>query len=92
MADNLAVTSDAKLSFKVNSHDENISGVKARLGRLEHSERTPMLTPHYIGVTSRGAIPHLTQDMLQENTSIRGVYTAFEDCKSQTDTAVALYG
>ena len=53
----------------------------ARLGRIDSTGRTPIHTPHYLGVSSRGCIPHLTPDMMRSNTAINNIYTAFEDCK-----------
>ena len=52
-----------------------------RLGRLSFNRRNPIDTPHYIAVTSRGAVPHLSQDMARDNTSIRAFYAAVEDCE-----------
>ena len=52
-----------------------------RLGRLTFQGRTPIQTPHYVAVSSRGAVPHLSQDMTRDNTSIRAIYTAVEDCE-----------
>ena len=53
-----------------------------RLGNLQILSCANISTPHYIGLTSRGAIPHLSQDMMRDNTSFRGVYAAMEDCGS----------
>lgn len=52
-----------------------------RLGRLSLPGRNAIETPHYIGLTSRGVIPHLSQDNLARLSSISGVYAALEDCK-----------
>ena len=82
MADSPIAAPTIHTSFKLLSSGEWTRENKSRHGRLEHCGRWPMLTPHYIGVTSRGAVPHLTQDTMVENTSIKGVYTAFEDCES----------
>ena len=51
-----------------------------RIGRLYTRGRAPMDTPHYIAVSSRGAVPHLSQDTLGQSTAIKGLYTALEDC------------
>lgn len=53
-----------------------------RLGRLSIAGRNAIETPHYLGATSRGVIPHLTQDTLARDTHISGVYVPLEDCKS----------
>lgn len=52
-----------------------------RLGRLCFQGRTPIDTPHYVAVGSRGAVPHLSQDMMREHTSITSMYAALEDCE-----------
>ena len=38
-----------------------------------------MDTPHYIGITSRGVVPHLSQDTMQKHTKLKGIYVALED-------------
>ena len=52
-----------------------------RIGRLSFQGRRPIDTPHYVAVTSRGAVSHLSQDMARDNTSICAFYTAVEDCE-----------
>lgn len=52
-----------------------------RLGVLSVPGRQSIQTPHYFAVSSRGCVPHLSQDMMKENTSIKGVYAALEDCE-----------
>ena len=52
-----------------------------RLGRLSLPGRNAIETPHYLGLTSRGVIPHLSQDNLARLSSISGVYAALEDCE-----------
>ena len=52
-----------------------------RLGRLSLPGRNAIETPHYIGLTSRGVIPHLSQDNLARLSSISGAYVSLEDCK-----------
>ena len=61
------------------------NGTEARLGRLHFRNRTPIDTPNYIGISSRGAVPHLTQDMMRDHTSIKGLYAALEDCEYSMD-------
>lgn len=41
-----------------------------------------MLTPHYIPASSRGAVPHITQDNMRSHTSLASMYAALEDCKT----------
>lgn len=56
-------------------------GVGARLGTLSLSKRRSIDTPNFIGLTARGAIPHLTPDHVGKRSEIGGVYMALEDCK-----------
>ena len=53
-----------------------------RLGRLCIPGKKAIETPHYLGITSRGVVPHITQDTFLRDTSISGVYVPLEDCKS----------
>ncbi|KAF2125324.1 tRNA-guanine transglycosylase [Dothidotthia symphoricarpi CBS 119687] len=50
-----------------------------RLGRLAVPGRKTLLTPDFLGNTSRGAIPHLSQDNYRKSVDINGVYIALED-------------
>ncbi|KAM0723609.1 hypothetical protein Q7P37_000597 [Cladosporium fusiforme] len=50
-----------------------------RLARLALPGRNVIETPHYIGLTSRGVVPHLSQDNFAQISSIKGVYTPLED-------------
>ncbi|KAK1058019.1 hypothetical protein LTR12_000030 [Friedmanniomyces endolithicus] len=50
-----------------------------RLGRLALPGRKVLETPHLLAITSRGAVPHITQDIFARDTSIGGVYVALED-------------
>lgn len=59
----------------------NAAAATPRLGRFAVPGRTPISTPNYIPVTSRGAIPHLSPDVGAEHADVRGVYAGFEDCK-----------
>ncbi|KAK8100064.1 tRNA-guanine transglycosylase [Apiospora kogelbergensis] len=54
-------------------------GLAARVGRLVTANRTPLDTPTFVGVTSRGAVPHLTPDVISKHTDIRATYMALED-------------
>lgn len=51
-----------------------------RLARLCLPGRRIIDTPHYLASTSRGVVPHITQDTFRRDTSINGVYVALEDC------------
>jgi len=58
----------------------------ARLGCFSFPGRQPIETPHYIAISSRGAVPHLSQDTMKESTSIQGLYAGLEDCKLGIET------
>ncbi|KAI7512215.1 tRNA-guanine transglycosylase [Hortaea werneckii] len=66
------------------------TGLGPRLGRLKLPNHNHVDTPHYLGVTSRGVIPHLTPDSLSAHTSISGVYVGLEDCPRLTDQGLVL--
>lgn len=51
-----------------------------RLGRIALPSRQ-VQTPHYLACTSRGVVPHITQDTFVRDTNITGVYVALEDCE-----------
>ncbi|PGH32373.1 queuine tRNA-ribosyltransferase [[Emmonsia] crescens] len=50
-----------------------------RLGRLALAGRKPIQTPNHVPITSRGALPHMSHDMMNEQMSIGTLYAAFED-------------
>ncbi|KAL1387380.1 tRNA-guanine transglycosylase family protein [Phyllosticta capitalensis] len=50
-----------------------------RLGSLSIPGRPAVPTPHYIANTSRGVVPHLSQDNLERHTDINGLYVGLED-------------
>jgi queuine tRNA-ribosyltransferase len=53
-----------------------------RLGRLRVEGRNELDTPNFLALTSRGAVPHMTPDVVAGSTDIGGVHMALEDCKS----------
>lgn len=55
--------------------------VGPRIGRLAVNGRKDVQTPNFLALTSRGAVPHLTPDVITSTTEFPGVYTALEDCK-----------
>lgn len=57
------------------------SGYRARVGTLKALDKPAIETPHFLAVTSRGVVPHLSQDTFARQTDISGVYTALEDCR-----------
>ena len=76
---NPAPTSSKLLPFELLSPDTWEDG--PRIGRLSFPNRVPIETPHYVAISSRGAVPHLTQDMMRDNTQIGAIYVALEDCE-----------
>ena len=78
------------LSFDIKGLMSNHDG--ARLGRLTLSGRVAMDTPHYVAVSSRGTVPHISQDMMRDNTQIRSMYTALEDCERTFEHGVVSTG
>ena len=59
-----------------------------RLGNLTFPNRVAMETPHYLPVSSRGAVPHVTQDNMRDHTGLKSMYAALEDCESTNACAV----
>jgi hypothetical protein len=53
----------------------------ARTGKLTLKGRKGFDTPNFLGICSRGAIPHITPDVLSEHTEVEGVHMALEDCE-----------
>ncbi|RYP23558.1 hypothetical protein DL765_001072 [Monosporascus sp. GIB2] len=51
----------------------------ARVGRLALPKSQPVDTPNFFGLTSRGAVPHVTPDVLAKHTQFAGSYMALED-------------
>jgi queuine tRNA-ribosyltransferase subunit QTRTD1 len=51
-----------------------------RLGRIALAGRKTILTPAFIGNTSRGVIPHISQDNFRKSVDVNGVYVPLEDC------------
>jgi queuine tRNA-ribosyltransferase subunit QTRTD1 len=57
------------------------SVIGPRLGRLKFEGRNELNTPNFIALTSRGAVPHMTPDVVAKHTDIRGMHMALEDCE-----------
>ena len=66
--------------FKFVLQHATASETAARVGQLVLRSRPSINTPSYIVPTSRGVIPHLSQDNLQKHTRISAVYVPLEDC------------
>ena len=56
------------------------SALAPRLGRLCLPKRKAISTPAFIGNTSRGVVPHISQDNFGKSVALNGVYVALEDC------------
>lgn len=56
-------------------------GAAARLGRLAAAGRTPIDTPNFIAMTSRGTLPHITPENVSRHLQVTGTYMALEDCE-----------
>lgn len=67
------------LSFVLRHGEFSKAGL--RLGQLIIKGRSPIPTPNFVGSTSRGVVPHVTQDVLSKTTRIPAVYIGLEDCK-----------
>lgn len=61
---------------------KTVGALAPRLGRLSVAGRKSMLTPDFIGNTSRGVIPHVSQDNFMQHVDAGGVYMALEDCRT----------
>ncbi|KAJ8115712.1 hypothetical protein ONZ43_g4608 [Nemania bipapillata] len=59
-------------------------GVGPRVGTLSLPKRQPIDTPNLIGLTARGAVPHLTPDNVSKLSNLGGVYIALEDFMETT--------
>lgn len=66
--------------FNFNLLGSSASILTPRVGRLTIAGRKPISTPHYIPLTSRGAVPHLAHDVMRYNTSIGSLFVGLEDC------------
>lgn len=51
-----------------------------RVGNLATPGRKTLSTPHYIPLTSRGAVPHIAHDVARKETAIGSLYIGMEDC------------
>lgn len=54
---------------------------RLRIGRVCLPGRTILDTPHYLANTSRGVVPHISQDTFVRDTDIHSVFVALEDCE-----------
>ncbi|RFU31505.1 hypothetical protein B7463_g4801, partial [Scytalidium lignicola] len=57
--------------------DSNVVG--PRIGRMVLNGRKDVQTPNFFALSSRGAVPHITPDVISSSTDISGVHMALED-------------
>jgi queuine tRNA-ribosyltransferase subunit QTRTD1 len=76
-AEKIAQLPDEMLSFTLASASQRLA---PRLGSLAVKGRTTIQTPNYIGNTSRGVLPHISQDNQRKHINITGLYMGLEDC------------
>lgn len=81
--DQVSIESKSAVSFDITSVESKNSG--PRLARISFPGRKTIDTPHYLALSSRGTVPHLSQDMVRDNTAIHGFYVALEDCEFLDD-------
>lgn len=51
-----------------------------RVGNFTIPGRKNIQTPHYVAITTRGAVSHLTPDVIQDHTNISSLHIGLEDC------------
>ncbi|KAJ5620856.1 hypothetical protein N7510_004840 [Penicillium lagena] len=50
-----------------------------RVGSLAIAGRKPLTTPHYVPLSSRGTMPHISHDVLRDHTALNSIYVGLED-------------
>ena len=83
----LSLLPEEMLSFTLLT---SIQRAGPRLGQLALRERSKIATPHYIANTSRGVVPHISQDNLVRHCKLDGLYLGLEDCTWLFDTNVRI--
>ncbi|QDS68556.1 hypothetical protein FKW77_000074 [Venturia effusa] len=73
--DKLSFLPEEMIAFTLSS----MSRSGPRLGQLALRGRATIKTPHYIANTSRGVVPHVSQDNLTKYCNINGLYVGLED-------------
>lgn len=51
-----------------------------RLGKMAIAGRKVISTPHYIPLSTRGAVAHIAHDIMRDQTTISSLYVGLEDC------------
>lgn len=76
------VSTSEQMTFSVLGSSAPVSA--PRVGRLAIAGRKTLSTPHYIPLTSRGTVPHITHDLVKKETAISSLYLGLEDCMYQS--------
>ncbi|KAK4228278.1 putative queuine tRNA-ribosyltransferase [Podospora fimiseda] len=71
--------SSTAMRFEVLKTALKDAAAAARPGRLSFPTRRPIETPNFMGVTSRGCLPHLTPDNVTKYIQASGAYMSLED-------------
>jgi queuine tRNA-ribosyltransferase subunit QTRTD1 len=74
----IAQLPEEMLSFTIAGANQRLA---PRIGTLALRGRTPIQTPHYVGNTSRGVVPHLSQDNQRRHSKFSSLYMPLEDCE-----------
>ena len=69
------------LSFRLIRSAQHVTSIGPRLGQLSMPARKSIDTPHYVAISSRGVVPHLSQDTMRQHTNIEAVHVGLEDCE-----------
>ncbi|KAJ5689302.1 hypothetical protein N7462_003694 [Penicillium macrosclerotiorum] len=65
------------MAFSVLSSTASV--LAPRVGKLALVGRNSISTPHYVPLTSRGAVPHVAHDVLRKETTINSLHIGLED-------------
>ncbi|OKL63810.1 hypothetical protein UA08_00419 [Talaromyces atroroseus] len=60
-------------------HPAAASVLAARVGKVVLPGRKSIQTPHYVAITSRGVVPHLSPDVARNHTTLGCLYIGLED-------------
>ncbi len=89
--DAVAAVQVANLPSEMFSIIKTSGTIGPRLGCLRLAGRQVLETPHFLAITSRGVVPHITQDSFAGATGISGVYVPLEDCTFRRRPLQAYY-
>lgn len=79
MAPDDTLSNGEMLKFVLRNGEFRKAGL--RLGQLTLQGRSAISTPNFVATTSRGVVPHVSQDVLSTLTDIPAVYIGLEDCE-----------